>query len=67
MDTPFTKLYYYVFTSDSTIDKAIRNAIQHKKIFSERRFGSRFMPSEQEKCDETLDRKYGVGGVGIGR
>lgn len=62
MDTPYEKLYYYVLTSDSTIDKAIRNAVQHKKIFSERRFGKRFMPSEQEECDRTLDRKYGVAG-----
>jgi hypothetical protein len=63
MDTPFTKLYYYVLTSDSTIDKAIRNAVQHKKIFSERRFGKRFMPPEQEVCDRTLDRKYGNAGI----
>lgn len=60
MDTPYEKLYYYVLTSDSSIDKAIRNAVQHKKIFSERRFGKRFMPPEQEECDWTLDRKYGV-------
>ena len=63
MDTPFTKLYYYVFTSDSTIDKAIRNAVQHKKNFNERSFGKRFMPIEQEVCDRTLDRKYGNAGM----
>jgi hypothetical protein len=58
MDTPFTKLYYYVFTSDSRIDKAIRNAVQHKKNFNERSFGKRFMPSEQVEHDDRLDRKY---------
>jgi len=63
MDTPFEKLYYYVFTSDSTIDKAIRNAVQHKKNFNERSFGRRFMPSEQELCDRTLDLKYRNAGI----
>lgn len=58
MDTPYEKLYYYVLTSESTIDRAIRNAVQHKKNFNERSFGKRFMPSEQELCDRTLDLKY---------
>jgi hypothetical protein len=60
MDTPFTKLYYYVFTSDSTIDRAIRNAVQHKKIFNERTFGKRFMPSDQGECSDELGKKYGI-------
>lgn len=36
MNTPFTNLYYYVFASDSVIDRAIRRSIEAKKSFNER-------------------------------
>lgn len=36
LDTPYETLYYYVFKSNSMIDKAIWNAISHKKRFNER-------------------------------
>ncbi len=38
LDTSFTTLYYYIFYSDSFIDKAIRGALRNKKSFNERRF-----------------------------
>jgi len=58
MDTPFEKLYYYVFWSDSMIDKSIKNALKHKKNFSERTFEKRFIAREQEKQSDELDRKW---------
>jgi len=58
MDTPFTKLYYYIFWSNSLIDKSIQNAIKHKKNFSERTFERRFMHREQEKQPDELDKKW---------
>lgn len=58
MDTPFEKLYYYVFWSDSMIDKSIKNALKHKKNFSERTFEKRFIPREQEKQSDELDKKW---------
>lgn len=38
LDTPYSTLYYYVLASDSLIDRAIRNSLKHKKMFSERLF-----------------------------
>jgi hypothetical protein len=38
LDTPYTLLYYYVFWSDSMVDKAILNARRHKKTFNERAY-----------------------------
>jgi hypothetical protein len=35
MNTPFVKLYYYTFLSDSFIDKAIFRALKAKKSFNE--------------------------------
>jgi len=58
MDTPFEKLYYYVFWSDSMIDKSIKNALKHKKNFSERTFLKRFIAREKEKQSDELDRKW---------
>jgi hypothetical protein len=46
INTPFPKLYYYNFISDSIIDKAIRSALIRKKIFNERAF---FKDNEKEK------------------
>ncbi len=38
LNTPFTKLYYYVLLSNSLIDRAIALALKHKKNFNERSF-----------------------------
>jgi hypothetical protein len=38
MGTPYKYLYYYVFWSDSVVDKAILNARRHKKTFNERAY-----------------------------
>jgi len=38
LDTPFSVLKYYVFMSDSVIDKAIWRALKSKKNFNVRRF-----------------------------
>lgn len=38
LDTPFTNLYYYILTSDSVIDKAIKAALARKQNFNERAF-----------------------------
>ena len=36
LNTPFTNLYYYVFLSNSQIDKAVRRSLSEKKMFNER-------------------------------
>lgn len=38
LNTPFKNLYYYVFTSDSMIDKAIQRSLKNKREFNERAF-----------------------------
>lgn len=38
LNTPFKKLYYYVFMSNSMIDKAIWRSLMGKKSFNETRF-----------------------------
>lgn len=38
LDTSYTDLYYYILTSDSLIDRAIKRALGLKKNFNERRF-----------------------------
>ena len=38
LNTPFTDLYYYVFTTDSQIDMAIARALRSKKDFNEKNF-----------------------------
>jgi len=59
LDTPFTKLYYYIFLSNSAIDKSIRNAISHKKIFNEGAWVKANMPSDQDFSEDWMDKKYG--------
>jgi hypothetical protein len=36
LDTSFTKLYYYVLTSDAKIDIAVKRALKQKRNFNER-------------------------------
>lgn len=38
LDTPFDTLYYYIFVSNSKIDRAIKSALQSKKSFNEKNF-----------------------------
>jgi hypothetical protein len=38
MNTPFIDLYYYILQSDSVIDRAVRNALNHKESFQESKF-----------------------------
>jgi hypothetical protein len=36
LNTPFVDLYYYLFMSNSTIDRAIRKSQKEKRVFNER-------------------------------
>lgn len=36
IDTPFTKLYYYILNSSAPIDRAVKKALAEKKSFNER-------------------------------
>jgi hypothetical protein len=38
LDTPFSALYYYIFSSDSKIDREIKKALSEKHNFNERKF-----------------------------
>lgn len=40
LNSPFKELYYYTFTSNSQIDKAVKKALGDKKIFNEGQFFS---------------------------
>jgi hypothetical protein len=40
LDTPFETLYYYIFVSNSVIDRAIKRSLTQKKSFNERKFAS---------------------------
>lgn len=42
-NTPFTYLYYYYFTSDSIVDRAIGHALNNKKDFNENEFGGKYL------------------------
>lgn len=42
VNTPYNYLYYYIFTSNSTIDKNIRLALKNKKDFNANRFYLRY-------------------------
>ena len=39
LNTPFTDLHYYIFVSDSMIDKAVSKALNAKKSFNESEYG----------------------------
>lgn len=38
LDTPYTWLYYYLFVSNSAVDRAVRRALKEKKSFNERKW-----------------------------
>jgi hypothetical protein len=40
LNTPYTSLYYYILTSNSVIDRAIKGSLSEKKSFNERKFVS---------------------------
>lgn len=43
LDTPFTDLYYYIFVSNSVIDRAIKQSLNSKHAFNERKFIEKLM------------------------
>jgi len=47
LDTPFSKLYYYVMSSNSFIDRAIKDRLMHKKSFNERAFAIKNLQIEE--------------------
>jgi hypothetical protein len=49
LNTPFTLLNYYVFMSNSVIDKAIWKALEGKKSFNERSFLGRIKDTPSQK------------------
>lgn len=52
LNTPYDTLYYYILTSNSVIDRAIKHSLSEKKSFNERKFVSEMgdllqMPREE--------------------
>jgi hypothetical protein len=43
LNTSFVDLYYYILVSDSAIDRAIKDALGHKKNFNEKRFRENYL------------------------
>lgn len=50
LNTPFQTLYYYVFMSNSVIDKAIWRSLMGKKSFNESRFLSKITDTHSQKA-----------------
>lgn len=46
LNTPYTKLYYYVLNSTARIDLSVWRALSNKKDFNERKYRSAFEPRE---------------------
>jgi len=40
LDTEYVELFYYILMSNSSIDKAVRNALTNKRLFNERTWGA---------------------------
>jgi len=56
LNTPFSKLYYYILMSNATIDRAIREALKGKKLFNERVWAA-------EELDFGIDLENGLYGI----
>lgn len=51
LNTPFTSLYYYILSSNSSIDRGIKRALSQKKSFNERKFYHEMLDQvELEQC-----------------
>lgn len=61
LDTKYTSLYYYVFVSNSIIDRAIKNALVSKKSFNEKKFMKNLTNSEAKYSDKLDWSKNSVG------
>lgn len=48
LDTPFTDLWYYVFMSNSVIDRAIRKSNVQKELFNERKWALKNLPTIED-------------------
>jgi hypothetical protein len=51
LNTPYSKLYYYVLTSNSVIDKAIMRSLMGKKSFNEKQFLSKITTTHSQRKD----------------
>jgi len=52
LDTPFTTLYYYILWANSEIDRAIRDALDSKETFNERKYIAKMLENEPLEIDE---------------
>lgn len=52
LDTPFTTLYYYIMSSYSEIDRAIRQSLDSKQNFNERKYLQKMLEKEGFERDE---------------
>lgn len=46
LNTPYTDLHYYVLTSNSMVDRAVRGSLNDKKLFNERQWAAKNMGPE---------------------
>lgn len=53
LNTPFSRLYYYVLMSNSMIDKAVWKSLTSKQSFHESRFLSRIVDTNSQKVAKT--------------
>jgi len=52
LDTPFTTLYYYILWANSEIDRAIRDALDSKETYNERKYIAKMLENEPLEIDE---------------
>lgn len=62
LDTPYTKLYYYILVSNSIPDRAVRSSLSNKKDFNEGKFVKKLAKKEAitsvDEQDLALVAKY---------
>lgn len=61
LNTPFWKLYYYVFMADSVVDKAVWKSLKGKKHFNESAYAEEKLGMSRQKVSTTdsyLDEKW---------